>query len=392
MAQNADSLFTTARNTAFDKKDYPAAIVLSKKALEINPSYTDVVVFTARLYTWTKQHDSARFYFQQALMQKPDLEDIYVGFTDLEYWSENYSAALGILTEGLHRHPASEDLLLRKAKILYAQREYKAAIPIADTVLKINRGNAEARRLAIQIQDNVAKNRIGVKYDYVSFDKQFPDPWQLVSIDYTRQTKSGPFTARVNYANRFKLDAFQYELESYPRFSKMFYGYFNAGYSDNTAGILPKWRMGTSLFANLPKAFEAELGIRYLYFTSDVFIYTAYVGKYYKSFLFGARTFLTPKTTNIAQTYIVMLRYYYGSVDDYVGLNVGTGLSPDDRRINVQLNSTYKLRSYTCELTARFSIRKLNIITANFSLLNQEYFPGLIGNQTQIGVGYIRRF
>jgi YaiO family outer membrane protein len=82
------------------------------------------------------------------------------------------------------------------------------------------------------------------------------------------------------------MDGLQYELESYPRFSKTFYAYANIGYSDNV-GVFPKWKAGASLYANLPKAFEAELGIRYLYFNSAAYIYTLYIGKYYKSFLFG---------------------------------------------------------------------------------------------------------
>jgi YaiO family outer membrane protein len=87
-----------------------------------------------------------------------------------------------------------------------------------------------------------------------------------------------------------------------------------------------------------------------------------------------------------------MARYYYGGIDDYIGLNIGAGISPDDRRVNIQLNSAYKLRTYTAELTLRHAIRKLNVVVLNLSILNQEYLPGTIGNQFQAGVGYIRRF
>lgn len=390
-AQNADSLYTAARNMAFNEKDYTAAIAFSQQALRTNPAYTDVTLFIARLYTWDKKPDSARRYFEQVLKQQPDLEDAYIGYTDLEYWNDNNDTALSIIEKGLSYHPSSIPLKLRKAKIYYSKREFNTAILLADTILQADRNNTDARTLAAQIRDNISKNRVGVKYDYISFDKQFPDPWQLISIDYTRQTRAGAFTARVNYANRFAKDGLQYELESYPIFSKTFYGYLNLAYSDNV-GVFPRWKAGASLYANLPKAFESEIGIRYLYFNNDVFAYTLYVGKYYKSFLFGARTFLTPNSINIAQSYSVNARYYYGGIDDYVGLMVGAGLSPDDRRVNVQLNSVYKLRTYLGELTVRRAIRKLNIITINASLLNQEYRPATVGNQLQLGIGYIRRF
>ncbi|MGN6477654.1 MAG: YaiO family outer membrane beta-barrel protein [Flavipsychrobacter sp.] len=394
MAQDttsADGLFETARNEAFNNKNYTEAVRLSKKALLLNATYTDVIVFTGRIYAWNKQPDSARAYFEKALLQKPTPEDAYAGYVDLEFWNDNTEKALSLLQQGLSDYPQSVALLLRKAKILNAKKDFKQAILIVDTILKLDKNNTDARALASQIRDNISKNRIGIKYDYVAFDKQFPDPWQLVSIDYTRQTKAGAFTARVNYAKRFNMDGLQYELESYPRFSKTFYAYINTGYSNNV-GVFPKWKAGASLYANLPKAFESELGIRYLYFTSNAFIYTLYVGKYYKSFLFGARTYLTPANSNISQSYSVIARYYYGGIDDYIGFLAGAGLSPDDNRVIAQLNSTYKLQTYMAELTLRHALRKLNIITANFSILNQEYRMGMKGNQLQAGIGYIRRF
>ncbi len=387
----ADGLFAAAREMAFKDKNYTDAIRLSKKALSINPAYTDIIIFTGRLYSWDKQPDSARIYFEKAIQQKNVTADAYAAYADLEFWNDNREKALLLIEQGLITSPTSVELLLRRAKILNANRAYKSAILVVDTILKLDKNNTDARALASQIRDNVSKNRIGVKYDYLSFDKQFPNPWQLASIDYTRQTKAGPITARINYANRFKKNGLQYELESYPRFSKTFYSYFNVAYSDSV-GVFPRWKLGTSLYANLPKAFEAELGIRYLYFSADAFIYTLYIGKYYKSFLFGARTYLTPANSNISQSYSIMARYYYGGIDDYIGLLAGAGLSPDDRRVNIQLNSTYKLQTYMAELTLRRAVRKLNIFTINASILNQEYLPGIKGNQIQAGIGYIRRF
>lgn len=390
----ADSLYTKARNAAFDHKDYDVAINYAQQALLKQPQYTEIIVFIGRVYAWKEDVDSAIYYFEKALSQDITFEPAYASYADVSFWNDNNEEALNILNTGLTYHPQSENLLLKKAKVLTDDRQYKEALLIVDTILALNNKNTEARALSAQIRDNVSKNRIGVRYDYVYFDKQFPDPWHLMSIDYTRQTKAGPITARVNYANRFQTSGLQYELEAYPRFSKTFYGYLNIGYAEKQSprAVFPNWRAGASLYANLPKAFEAELGIRYLYFNSDVFIYTAYVGKYYKSFLFGARTYLTPNTTNIAQSYSALARYYYKGVDDYIGLMLSAGLSPDDRRVNVQLNSNYKLNTYAAELTARHAIRKLNIIMLNVSVLNQEYLKDTYGNQIQVGVGYIRRF
>lgn len=388
---NADGLYSMARAAAFDSKNYEEALRLSHKALQLTPNYTDILVFRGRVFTWNKQSDSARHSFRQAIRQKPGLEDTYAAYADVEYWEKNYEAALDIIEEGLSVNNNSQDLLIRKARILYAAKEYKTAAVLVDTLISIDRKNTEVRTLANLIKDNISVNKIGIRFDYINFDKQFADPWQLAGLYYTRQTKYGPVTARLNYANRFKQEGIQYELESYPAISKTFYSYINIGYSDNV-GVLPRWRGGASLYANLPKAFEAAAGVRYLYFTSGTYIYMLYAGKYYKNFLLGAQTFLTPVSANISETYSFVIRYYYKDIEDYIGLNIGGGISPDDRKINIQINDPYKLRTYSGELTIQHAIRRLNIIVVNISLVNQEYRPQTIGNQIQIGMGYTRRF
>lgn len=387
---NVDSLFNVARSTALTEKDYNKAIQLAKQANSIAPHYVDINIFLGRLYAWKKMDDSARFFFEQALKESPEAIDAYIAYSDMEYWNSNFDDALSLIDKGLTYEDSSIKLLINKAKVLIHLRNYDAALHVVNTILKID-NNTQARALANQIRDNISKNSIGLKYDYIHFDKQFPDPWQFISIDYTRQTKLGSVITRINYANRFQTNGIQYELEAYPRISKTFYGYINAGYSsDNT--VFPRWRAGASLYANLPKAFEAEIGLRYLYFTSDAFIYTIYVGKYYRSFLFGARTYIAPTLNKTTQTYSILLRYYYKGVDDYIGIEGGAGLSPDDGRVNIQLDNNYTLRTYRGELVFRYAIKRLNIIRANISILNQEYRKGTVGNQIQVGIGYIRRF
>ncbi|MCD6063324.1 MAG: yaiO, partial [Flavipsychrobacter sp.] len=300
---------------------------------------------------------------------------------------------------GLAQNPASEQLLLRKATVLQSMQQYEAAAAAADSVLIINKNNDAARNLLIRLQDFLSKNRVGIKYDYSHFDKQFTDAWHMMSVDYTRQTGIGAFTGRVNYAQRFAHDGFQYELESYPRFSKTFYAYAAAAYSADTFGVFPKWRLGGSLYANLPRAFEAEAGIRYLHFASDATgndFYTIYLGKYYKQFLFGVRTYLTPDPGATTQSYNAMGRYYFGGIDDYVHLLAGYGISPDDRQNSSLINiNTGNLRTYKGEVILRKQFRRRNILILNASLINQEFARGaevLKGNQVQAGIGYIRRF
>ncbi len=390
-SRNADELYTAARKAAFEDKDYTQAISYCNKALELAPGYTEIILFKARLLAWNKQPDSARVYYNKALRQKPAMEEAYIALADFEYWNHNDSLVIPILDSGLHYNPQSASLLLRKAKAYDRARAYRNAIMLTDSVLALDRNNTEARALSQKLRDAVSKNSIGLKYDYVTFDKQFPDPWHLININYTRQTRLGPATLNVNYANRFGKKGLQLEAEAYPRISKTFYTYIDLGYSADV-GIFPKWRGGFSLYANLPAAFEAEAGIRYLYFTENKLLYTLYAGKYLGSFLVGARTYLTPTSSTISQSYSILGRYYYRSADEYIGLEAGYGISPDERAIAYLLNTGYKFTTYRAGIDFRYAIRKASIITFNASVINQEYLPGTKGNQFQAGVGYIHRF
>jgi len=391
-AQSADDLFAQARKAAFDESNYPKAIALSKTALQGSPDYADIRVFLGRLYTWSKKTDSARLAFNEVITKQPKYEDAYVGLGYLEYWNDNSEKALTVVNNGLKSVPASEPLKLLKAKLLNDLRRWQEADEIVSEVLKNNPSLTEARSLASRIKENSAKNKVSLSYDYIYFDKQFDDPWHLVSVDYGRQTKYGSIIGRVNYANRFNTNGYQFELDMYPRISNTFYAYVSGGVS-NTVGVFPKYRGGFSLYANLPLSFEAEAGFRFLHFSDNTWIYTASVSKYYKSFWFNFRTYLTPSTNAVSQSYALTTRYYFGGVDDYFSLALGTGLSPDDNQSNVLLNSSiYRLKSNNISLGYRKSIKTFNVLTLKVGYDNQEYLKDTKGNQLDFGIGYLRRF
>jgi YaiO family outer membrane protein len=391
---NSDGLLQAARKAAFDRSDYPAAKSYLYRALEKSPDYADIRIFLGRIHSWTKEYDSARYYFNTVLAKDPGYEDAAAALSDVEYWSGQSEKSLAVSEQGLKYHPASQNLLIKKARALNDLRRYKEAETAIEAALLINRNNTEARTLASRIKDLSAKNKMGVSYDYVYFDKQFADAWHLASFEYTRITGIGSVTGRINYANRFKENGVQYEMDAYPHISKTFYAYVNAGYSDKI-GVFPNWRGGFSLYANLPKSYEAELGFRYLKFTSDpTWIYTAYLGKYYKSWLFGLRTYLTPSTfTNtVSASYNASARYYFGSADDVIGFNAGYGISPDDRLNSIQLDSKIRLVSYKAGLSFKKKIGKFSVISADGNWFNQEYLPNTKGNQYQLSIGWLQRF
>ncbi|MBS1532514.1 MAG: tetratricopeptide repeat protein, partial [Bacteroidetes bacterium] len=175
---SSDELFQQARHAAFDLKDYPKAISLSKQALTKSPDYSDIRVFLGRVYTWSGKADSARAQFAQVLTKHPDNEDAAFASGSLEFWNDNSVKALQIVNGGLKYHPQSKDLLLLKAKALNDLKRYSEANNALDSLLKIDPANTGAHSLAERVQDAASVNKIGLTYDYIHFDKQYTNPWQ----------------------------------------------------------------------------------------------------------------------------------------------------------------------------------------------------------------------
>lgn len=388
---SSDELFANARNAAFEKKDYTTAINLAKQALEKSPNYTDISVFLGRLYTWTDKVDAARQVFEELEQKNTQDEDFFVAYASLEYWNNNYEKAINIIDKGLNYHPKSEVLLLLKAKVYNSNNNFGEAEKTTSAILEINPKNTEARALSIRIKELTSKNAVGITYNYSHFDKQFADDWHIVGLSYKRVTPIGSVILRGNYANKFGEDGTQLELEAYPRISKTFYLYVGAGYSGDV-GIFPKYRTGVSLFANLPKSFEGEIGYRQLHFTNNIWMYTASVGKYYKNFWFNLRTYITPDSKNISHSYTATTRYYTKGANDYLAFLIGTGISPEESINNLLGNETYKLKTFKVGGEYYFSVKKTNLFSVSATYYNQEYSPNQKGNQIDITLGYTKTF
>ena len=388
---DSDQLFQKARNEAFENKNYPEAIKIAKQALKRSPDYTDIQIFLGRIYTWSDQPDSARMVFQQIAQKNPQDPDFYLAYGSLEYWEDQNPKALEIVNKGLTIAPKAEDLLLLKAKIYKNDKQYNEALSSLKSLLDINPKNGEARDMLTRLKNQETGNEIGINYNFMYFDTQFEDNWHILGVSYKRATPIGSFIFRTNYANKFADNGVQFELEAYPRLSKIFYMYLGAGYSENV-GIFPKFRSGASLYANLPKSFEAEVGYRQLKFTENIWMYTASIGKYYKNFWFNARTYLTPDEDNISQSYAATVRYYTKGADDYLGFIVGTGISPEENRENLFTDNPYKLKSFKAGLDYNFSIKSKNLFSITGTYYNVEYRPETKDNQFDISLGYRRKF
>lgn len=312
---------------------------------------SDVALLLGRTYAWDGKYDSTRFILNEVLARNPDSMEALDAFADVEYWSENYAKAIEYCDLALKKDLTNEDFLFKKARILHSSEKYGDAVNTLEALIQMNPTNAEALKKLQEYRLDVMKNRIKLNYTIDHFDKSFNrDPWQVVSLSYGRKTKLGSVIARVNMAKRFGDTGFQYEIDAYPKISENNYGYLNYGFSQSS--VFPDHRFGAEIFHSFPKAFEGSLGMRTLFFgSSDVTIYTGSVGKYISNYWISLRSYVTPGTTGTSVSGQLQMRRYFSDPENYIGLRLGYGVSPDDNRnlIDSSQKLTLKTRSVRME-------------------------------------------
>ncbi len=166
------------------------------------------------------------------------------------------------------------------------------------------------------------QNRIGVRTELTWFDVL--DPWRLVSVEATRRGAAGALLFRVNYAQRFDLDGFQYEIDAYPLIGDRGYAYLNYGYSDDP--LFPKHRFGAEIFQGLTGGWEVSAGVRHLQFDEEVTLFTGSIGKYWGNRWLAFRPYFRSKDGELSASGRLSLRRYGdGGREDYWEVAVGGG-------------------------------------------------------------------
>lgn len=370
----AAQTFEEAQNYAFNGERAKARSIC--REILSKGFNSDVALLMGRTFTWDGKYDSARVVFNEVLIYKPDNMEVLSAFADVEYWSENYSKAIEYCDLALQKDSIAEEFVLKKAKILISDEKFEEAVVTLEDFLHKNPGYAEIMIKLKEYRLDLLKNSIKISYTIDSFDKDFNrDPWQISAISFGRKTKFGSVIARVNYVKRFGETGFQYEMDAYPKLGENSYGYLNYGFSKNS--IFPKNRMGLEWYHNFPKAYEGSIGMRMLYFgSSNVDIYTATIGKYVGNYWISLRSFVTPGTDGTSVSGLLQMRRYFSDPENYYGLRLGYGVSPDDNRNLIDSSQRLTLNTRSLRMEFNHIFNHIWILNVGGVWGNEERIPG----------------
>jgi len=384
-----DSLFAEARKLGYAGKNIEARNIC-KILLNNDSTNSDYSLLLARLYAWDKNYDSTRLILNNLIdKNKSNFEALELAFT-IEIWDNNYEKASKLCSNALQFYPSNENFLLQKAKILFNLKDYISSLDFVELILILYPDNQEAKDLLRKLKIETAKNEISLNYSFNIFQINLLNSWQSSYLQYKRNTKYGSLIGRVNWANRFQKNGFQYEIDAYPKILKNGYLYLNYGFSNSS--IFPKLRIGGEYFHSFQKGFEASLGFRYLEFdSSNVLIYTASVSKYFGNYWLSGRVFLTPKTNGISNSYNLALRKYYETKYDFVGLSVSYGMSPDDKQIIVS-DKNLNLKSFKIGTTYSKQFQDFWFYEIQLNFATEEYFNKQFRNSIILQLTFSRIF
>jgi YaiO family outer membrane protein len=367
--------FDDAKNYAFNGQRSKARAIC--RAILAKGFDSDVATLMGRTYAWDKQYDSARVVLQNVIIQNPENSDALSALADVEYWNDRYPQALEYCNRILAKNPENETVQYQKARILNSAEQYQDAAGVLENLLRKNSANSDAMRLLDRVRLELIKNKITINYTYDYFNNAAynKDPWQLIYLQYARKTSLGTLIGRVNYANRFATKAVQLEADAYPRIGENDYLYLNYGFSN--VSIFPRQRGGFEWYHSFPNAFEGSLGGRILHFQNSkrVVIYTGSFGKYLGNYWFSLRPFVTPGSDGTSVSTYLIVRRYFSDPENYIGLRLGVGSSPDERRLLLfEGNQSAHLKSQSIKLDYNHIFSNRWILNTGVAFANEEYW------------------
>jgi YaiO family outer membrane protein len=373
-AMGVDDLFKLARENAFNGEREEArkicTVILTK-----SPGYKDVKILMGRTYAWDGNRIEAKRLFREVLAEDDTYLDAYIALIDVEMWDDKPDVALAEADKALAYHPNNIELLLKKVKVLLSLKREEDALFTLSKIEAIDPACKPCKEIRRSLKAGKFKHTVSASFAMDFYDKVF-DPMYYSAIQFGTKTKAGTVIGRINYSHRFGDNGVQPEIDYYPGLWKGAYGYLNYGYTSSS--LFARHRFGAEVYQSLPISLEASIGLRYLYFggSSDVTIYTASLGWYYKNYWFSLRPYITPGNGSFSRSLNFTTRRYFSDANNYVGFTTGAGFSPDQRRIQsntgLENNNIYFLKSQKFEFNFQKSIRYNLTWSLDLSYSHQE--------------------
>ncbi|WP_035677936.1 YaiO family outer membrane beta-barrel protein [Flavobacterium limnosediminis] len=376
---DTDSLLVKTASELNTQKDYAKTITLAHLGIKNAPDYLDFHLLLGRAHWLTQQKDSARYYFNHVITRNPTYKEAFGYLSRLEIEEKNSTSAVAVLDKAISFYPEEKEFYLLKLDAIALERDDEKTIAYLHSVSEKFPDDKIFQNQLTELKMKSVSDRIGLGYNYTTFNRDGVGPWHLVGLQYVRERKKLTLIGRVNYADRRSYgnsinSGFQYEFETYFTNSKKSYSFINAAFSDEI--VFPKLRLSYSYFRNLGKGWEGDLGARYIRTAdSDLYAGVLGIGKYVGSYWFNLKSYWQWDNDTMYPAFTATARYYFDTKFDYATLIAGYGTSPDERVTLGQFEQRVSLNSFRVGAGYYILLWKHYCLGLQGVLNRQEYKP-----------------
>lgn len=393
---DVDSLLNVAIKEVNKDKNYESALKKTRLGIKLAPDYLDFHLLTGRIYQLTNEKDSARYYYNHVIDKNPVYEDAFTYLINMDIEEKKYADAEIVVNKAIEAHPGKKDFRYKKLTIYELQGENEKSQTYLKEMQEMYPEDSEFKLHHFIDETRFKSDRIGMIYNFTTFNRSGYGPWHYGSLQYIAQRNWGSLITRINYSDRYAneqsvANGFQYEVESYFFTGKNSYSFASASYSSDP--VFPKLRLGYSFFHNFKKGWEGDLGIRYID-TEDSNLTSAVVGigKYLGSYWLNLRSYFFFDNSTVYPVFTLTSRYYFNTRFDYLSLIAGYGTSPDERTTLGQIEQRLSLDSFRISGGYNRLFGKHYITGLQISVNNQEYTPGSKQIETEIALIFQYQF
>jgi YaiO family outer membrane protein len=325
-SQESDrDVIARARSLAIGNERVEALALLDNRLAD-HPDDTDALTLYGIILSWEGRYDDARKALESVLERNANHGDALPALINIELWSDHAARAEALTSQALRGRPNDPSLLLSRARALKALNRTADTADVLDKLLEVDPTNQQAKQLRSDLTDSQRdwETSFEQSYEWFSDDRA---AWLETQLSLKRKTRVGPVFMRISHAHRFSLDSNLMEIEAYPSLRRGTYAYLNAGWSPD-GKLYSGYKLGAELFQGLRYGLEVSGGIRHLGFKEKVNVYTASLSKYYGTWLFTTRTYVTPAAAGDSVSLQYSARRFFGEGSSYVGARFSSGGAP----------------------------------------------------------------
>jgi YaiO family outer membrane protein len=254
---------------------------------------------------------------------------------DSELTLKNTHAAQLLLNQALKSYPNDPDVLAKQAKYFFTLRQYARAGDLSKQILEKTPKHPDATSIKSDIYEINPHllhglNAVGVnsEIDYVSDLKSI---WQYTTLNYNRDMTWGVASLSLNNTSRFGETGNQGAIALYPIVNNQLYFRVNAAYA-NKPVLFPTYSGGGEVYYSGFKPAELSIGASHYSIVRNIAFsqFTGSISKEIGPYWIGFRpNYYLPARGRKSALYTGTLIRYFGPLDTYAKVTVGSGTTPD---------------------------------------------------------------